>query len=150
METATYADLRHTTASERREMTPKEAEYFCNLFFTEKDGLSAPEKDGAPTGYRIMLQRIGWSGRDLGPDGDITPSLLLFTTILSDRPGTAVLWAYTLVKMCEDYDQVNLDAFAEVFPWGVPTNEGYRRIWEEQKDAAAPNSNGLDRPEVWR
>ena len=74
---------------------------------------------------------------------EATIPLIMFLSTLCDTPAKAVMWAYTLFKM---YDNkiIDIKHFAAEFMDGIPTDEGYREMWENQKNVDAPLGNLLD------
>ena len=99
----------------------------------------------------------------LGPIGQIFESRLrgtgvkvsfwtaLFVISLGKgSPGMAVMWAYAIKRLYEKTGEcVDIRAFAEAFPVGVPTEEFADLLWDEQKREGAPLGNGLDDRKNW-
>lgn len=71
------------------------------------------------------------------PDGDFDLDMAMFALgMMSDRPGFAVLWAYSLSRGREKVNgqAIDLDNWAvTLHPWGVPSTEGAGHIWDAQK-----------------
>lgn len=63
----------------------------------------------------------------------IDPRILILCAGLSDRPGIAVLWAYTLAHMLIGKDTLTLDDWTMAFPMGIPSMEETHKLWDYQK-----------------
>lgn len=50
-----------------------------------------------------------------------------------DRPGAAVMWAYTLVAMYVRDGRLNMSTLANTFPDGFPNIEEVGKLWDHQK-----------------
>lgn len=58
---------------------------------------------------------------------------LMIVIMANGNPGNLVMWAYTMHKMNKG-TLININDFAENFPLGVPSEEGFCEVWDSQKD----------------
>jgi hypothetical protein len=66
-------------------------------------------------------------------------------------PGNAIMWAYAMHRMAINFPEgslLNMSRWTQAFPMGVPSEDGYSRVWGAQK--GAKGHNRLDDPLVWR
>lgn len=93
----------------------------------------------------ILLQRL-----NLTQGVQVTVRCAVLIAILSNgSPGAVVLWAWTLREIWLKTKQpVDLRAWTDNFPMGVPTQSEVDRIWDAQK-GAGPNGNQLDNALIW-
>lgn len=78
--------------------------------------------------------------------------LKVWVRLLSDRPGTVVLWAYTLTRLHQKYatqlagNPLTLGHWCEEFPVGLPADCGYETAWKAQKHriVGEMSDNALD------
>ena len=94
---------------------------------------------------RIMLEKLKWCDPSMG----FSPFVVLAGSILSDRPGTAVLWAHAIYTRARDGDFTFAELLTHLSTVGAPAEEGLHKLWEAQKDRSKPLGNLLDDPEVW-
>lgn len=77
----------------------------------------------------------------------VSPALLFFIACLEemDRPGSAVLWAYTLMlRASEELEPCAIHNFAQSrFPMGVPTRKAMDAAWVAQKRIPAKGTWSL-------
>jgi len=111
--------------------------------FEETDAMAASSLQ-----YRIIRTRM------MNMADRITPALAVFVASICDRPGNAVMWAYTLCCMAAkkpDKEAVDIMDWTMEFPTGVPTDEAYRAVWESQKghNIGEKFDNWLDNSENW-
>jgi len=67
-------------------------------------------------------------------------------------PGDATLWGFTLNRIWQQDGPVDLEAIANAFPNGFPTEQGKEEIWDSQKcsewgEEPGHSDNMLDHPE---
>ena len=58
---------------------------------------------------------------------------VLIVVMANGNPGNLVMWAYTMHKMNKG-SLITINDFAEKFPFGVPSEEGFSEVWDSQKD----------------
>jgi len=121
---------------DRRVLDQKESEIFIQMSMLDLQGQDKEKTDGAhqdllarSLSYRIMVERL----TQAGSIEFISRPLMFFLLTVTDRPGTAVLWAYTLNWMATQVECVNLSQWAMQFPDGLPTEPGMQAAWEAQK-----------------
>ena len=139
-------------AKQVQAMTKDETMVFLQL------GLMEKHLDGAKEGhldrelreasflYQVLVKRL----EVFSPKSKFTIPLLSFISTICDRPGTIVMWAYTLHMMASTLPTprtVTLEDLAKVFPMGFPTEKEYDRIWDGQKGPKGQNL--LDLEETW-
>lgn len=140
-----------------RPMTSEEAGIFLGLSIREM-GKSEPlnayelhalaEKDNWPFGLKVLVNRLCVSNND---DLRYTPEVVLLCGAFSTNPGSAVMWAYTLVREALKRGKpINISVFTECLPWGIPTDDAKRRLWNEQKHYRGVADNWLDASEAYR
>lgn len=77
----------------------------------------------------------------------MSPLVKLWLVALSEgNPGRAVLWAWTCSHMQMAGDARDILVWTASFPYGIPTDEEYERIWDAQKLGGL---NQLDDPAMW-
>lgn len=164
-----FPDLTAVPKNKRRGMTKTETSYFviCEISQMTDGEKVAPVKAtelrdaimkaGFPAEFvdmhlaQIMLKRLAV----FTPDTLYDPNMIAFAIVLADRPGAAVLWAWTIYRRtlalghpytCED--------FANDFPYGPPTPEGAEPVWDAQKKTGKLQpfemDNWLDEADTWR
>lgn len=103
----------------------------------------------------ILAARLRWAGV---PDWQevVTPEVILVIANLraSDSPGSAVMWAYTLLLWrVEAAETVTMNVLALRMPMGFPTEEAGHEAWDKQKRfgdrPAGSTDNWLDCRETW-
>lgn len=74
--------------------------------------------------------------------------LLLFLAVISETPGTAIMYLTYLQYWCNKQrrTEVDLDTLCEVFPTGFLSEESLTRIWDGQKVGGEGSDNLLDYP----
>lgn len=100
------------------------------------------EEPQAPLGLKIMAKRLEVWGVSFDP------FLGMFVLCLCDRPGKIVLWCYTIGLMEKELGRPpTIEDFSmRFFPMGVPTEEEYSRIWDDQKETVKDAEDGLEAP----
>lgn len=147
-----------TVSKSIRPLSHIEAKYLIGLVMRENRGhtvtdLSLPDFPSIngtepPLALRILFGRL----KALSPNIKVAQDLLVFLALLSSSPGIAVMWAYTLHKMQKPGELLTLTEWSASFPYGVPTNEAYRAIWDAQKgrnNGDPKVDNYLDMQETW-
>lgn len=147
--------------SERRPMTKAETELFFTLVISEPMQ-PVPANDLVPSleqifvgeflddlGLQVLLQRLKLT------DQLYDPRTVAMASFLIDRPGFAVLWAYTLYERTRELERpYGFDDLVSDFPMGFPTSDGAAKIWDAQKgwaqDPKVPVDNLLDGGEAWK
>jgi hypothetical protein len=75
----------------------------------------------------------------------ISKGLALLTVVMSNgSPGNLVMWTYTFHRMNKG-EMISISDFTDVFPFGVPSEEGLSDIWDSQKH----NGNLIDDVANW-
>lgn len=84
-------------------------------------------------------------GKQLHPDATAKPPMRkrpnvaqvvrIFCSMLCDRPGTAVMWAYTLAVLAQEKkgEEVTMSDWCDAFPMGIPSAQACQDAWEYQK-----------------
>jgi hypothetical protein len=152
--------------AQRRPLTDEEGKGFVNLGFAERrdPGRLIPAAElrqylGATFGVGLsdsfIVQLIVSRLEQGPPEYTYSPYAVALTAILTDRPGVAVMWAYTLFDESRKGTPLTIERFAQdLFAWGVPTDKGYHDIWDAQKGfnqtPRQPFDNWLDKADVWK
>ena len=125
-----------------RPMNKEESELFIKLCITMD--ITIPE-DALPPICNIMKKRLEWAGfKECVSDG-----LLLWCSQLSEgNPGKAVMWAWQLAYLSHNIFKgpIDINKWVLKFPFGVPTEDVYEKIWDLQK---GPGDNLLDQKKYW-
>lgn len=135
--------------AQRAPMTRDDTRAYVQMSFADEGGEDTPiarALDGLPAQPPAQVRLI--IGR-MRAGGDVLVRLpaIILVSCFCRSPGDCVLWAYTLVVLTQQLGRaVRVPDLAEAFPWGFPTEEGARLIWDAQKDS---EGNRLDRPESW-
>jgi hypothetical protein len=147
-----FLDLK---ADELRRMDADEAKALINVSIIPEfnEPVSAQQvqailtKDGElklPFGLAVLIQRLTLT------QAKYAPAVVMMAGILSNSPGDAVMWAYTLFLLAQHNNAVTLDdLIMGPFAEGFPTDEAKARIWDAQKKPGAPLGNLLDAKETW-
>lgn len=121
----------------------------CQCMEMEQPDRLLSDVDGQdlPSAAKIIGGRLEWSGVEA------TLWCVLMVAYLCDRPGVAVMWAYTLSHMAEIKGdaRVNMGDVANAFPCGFPDGDTYRVCWEAQKgDRTNGGGNRMDDADLWK
>jgi hypothetical protein len=159
METSTeYIGLLDLPKEKPQEMTESETGLLVSAFLREQDGgIGYEELKKALENFlpgKILTKRME---HHLGGPASLAaaPEALLMATGTStnDRPGTAVMWAYTLIVLAARIGrQVSLQDLCEAFQHGFPTERAMNERWDAQKctsEEPLGADNLLDLPETW-
>lgn len=148
----TFLSLLDTTSAERRPMTEDETRSMLEAVLLDQaneDPVLDPELLQGTIAYPTLALRLRLAG--------IEVTLGACHVVMSwsgMRPGCLVLWAYTAVCIARKTGRnlVTIDDLASEFPFGIPTSDGSRRIWEAQKIDRddAGTDNGLDLETAWK
>lgn len=120
-------------------MTKDQTMAMMNLFFFEKN--PKPEAEATLTAslasvfpYQVIMKRF----ECLGIADKFSVSSLAFIICLCDTVGDAVMWAYTLnyIRVADNLSKVTINDVVARFPWGFPTKEERKVIWDAQKGFA--------------
>ena len=146
-------------------MNEEMSKLFLQLSFTEMSVQSGKAKPDVVTGmdehlkdspgYQILKTRLEAFKKNFSPTLDIGILPQVFCALMCDRPGTVVMWAYTLNEIFVKSGQpVTMAALANAFPWGFPTEDEMHKAWEAQKverpkDVPFAPDNGVDYFENW-
>lgn len=128
-----------------RPLTENETKSLLSLIMFDQVKEPLPPEIKEMFMYQVCHQRLEAFGV---PVHEIVPA---YITILSDRPGIAVLYAAAIKAIYEQNKrEVNLNDMINAFPWGVPTEEELHKIWDGQKCHDRQPDNWLDHGEAWR
>lgn len=138
-----------------RPMTDEESMVLIDLTFAELRKGEISDAVKKTVIYQIIEARLAQTGR---PAGQVANSFVrtLCTVLSESRPGTAVLWAYTLKQIRDETGApVTLESFTDpmYFGYGVPTEDFYHEVWLSQKGFTLGHDdvdNWLDTAEPWR
>lgn len=136
-----------------RPLTPAEANMFVR-FNVSNVGVNAPFPAEMEEGleqvflYQVLKKRIDHIEVATENKPDIAPIVILWCSYLSDRPGIAVMWAYTLYLIWLKYQKrITLLEWVFEFPNGVPLELEYGYLWDSQK--ADMKDNFVDHMSQW-
>jgi len=134
-------------------MTEDETGMFLQCIMMEQSGFKRGQDEEiekgleSSLGYKIFDKRIQAAGLD------VTLPLVMFLVSLCENPAHVVMWAYTLnvIKATKGIEgrPVATEDFANAFPMGIPTEDGYKTSWNEQKQTGEPVGNSVDNFENW-
>jgi hypothetical protein len=139
--------------SERRPMTEDETKNFMSAIIADmqdsKPGDFSKLEGTLP--HATIVHRLKSAGIDLSLGG-----LLGMVAWTSDRPGDMVMWAYTASQIAKTSGTklITCNDLVDAFPFGIPTEEARKKIWDAQKIPAEKRENGmsdnyLDMLEFW-
>ena len=135
---------------ELKPMTEEQSKAFFTLFILEKQDnndaalkllkeVSQQSRQGEVTVKRLQLYGIY---------NNVSPALMVFIALIMRNFGELTLWTYTLHKALQsEHKTLNMDVFAELFPWGLPSDEQASKLWDEQKKLG--DGNYLDSLEAY-
>lgn len=146
----------------RRPMTQEESEIFLRAMMAEESDLggaidlsnpmrSFPGLGELPFAMAVFCKRL----EVYSPGTEVTPAAVMFMLCLCKNPAMAVMWAYTVHRVFQSRGRFTMGVFADQFPFGIPTEEGYREAWRAQKrvdetPGGMPRSdNLLDSSDGW-
>lgn len=100
-----------------------------------------------PFALDLMVRRMA----AFAPGIMVREGPILFLGAIARSPGEAVMWCFYLVRRARDLGRaVRVMDFAEDFPWGIPTEDGMRELWDMQKGAPGSGiDNRIDQPGEW-
>jgi len=133
-----------------RPMTLDESKVLISLtMMTEEDAAPIEAELAEDIGYQILNKRLEYYGVK------VEVRAKLWVSSLCDRPGTVVMWAYTLMLLSRVHTPVSLTDLTSpnTFGFGIPTEESYHARWDSQKRLHAPrgfNDNWLDADDFWK
>lgn len=142
-------------------MSEDDAKGFMNLMLIEMDKvngartLAKMDADlGDSLGYQILKKRLDVFKAKFNPGLDVGIAAQVFCAMVSENPAVAVMWAWTLNELwCRTGRQVTLDELTQHFPWGFPTKEAKRGVWEaqkvERKSGMLESDNAVDDFGTW-
>lgn len=126
-------------------MTDDESKLLLNLLMLERadavQGAAQPLRgdalieagEGLAPGFNaanIIARRWGV----MRPDMDFSPVVALLCGAVSDSPGVAVMWAWSVVDWQNRTGEVmTVGKWCDAAPWGVPTESYLDRAWDAQK-----------------
>jgi hypothetical protein len=95
-------------------------------------------------GYRVIVGRYGSQQKPVCVDATV---VALCSILAEGIPGRWVMWAYTLYKMTEALEEMELltiDHWTANFPHGIPPEHAYHERWQQQKgfNADLDNTDG--------
>jgi hypothetical protein len=150
-------------SEQRRPLTSDESRFFVAL------NLGLPDETLVPTSEleaamvtefgeqatqhfftQVMLKRL----INTPADRLYSPRMVMLAVSFTDRVGNAVQWAYAISEQSRLGTPMTVDRFSrDLFPWGVPTDQGYHDIWDAQKydgpRQRMGSDNWLDYPAAW-
>ncbi|PZU95550.1 MAG: hypothetical protein DI527_00650 [Chelatococcus sp.] len=141
-------------APKRRPMTRDESEAFVRVALWDKQVESVPIEqlaatfgETAPFAVAVMLGRLSI----FAPGMQVREPTLLFLVTICDTPGNVTMWAFYLVRRTRQLGRaVSVVDLAKDFPFGFPTSEAMRELWDEQKgEPGSRVDNRLDDPSEW-
>lgn len=100
-----------------------------------------PEKD-KPFLYKVIEKRLEQCFSFKITD----PRLILLITIISETPGTAIMYLWYLQYWCKlaNVEELSLDQFCmHVFPMGFPSKDDLSILWDAQKVSSKNGSYNL-------
>ena len=115
--------------AKRFPMNEETTKYLIQLIMC-KDKFEIPEKE-KPFLVKLIDGRIKASFNYEIND----MRLQLFLAIISQKPGTAVMYLTYLQYWCKKRNckEIDLEKFCEIFPIGFPSETDLQKIWDEQK-----------------
>jgi hypothetical protein len=144
--------LANTPPSMIEPMTEQDSVAFFGLFQMEEKIGSAKEirdhfkEDASIFQLDVMLRRL----EAAPPELQFCAQTVLMATQLAPNVGSIVMWAYTLVRETQLNGVVTMSVLADLFPDGFPTEEGYSRMWAQQKNYKGAGDNWLDTKDAWK
>ena len=130
-------------ATKVRSMTPAETKLLIQCTHIENTDRRDPlTVDGSKIGFifQVIQKRAQFHGVKM------TAGLMLWIASLSNSPGSAILWLYSVHCMDKKDGTASLADWATAFPH-IPTEEAMSEVWDAQKDGGA---NRVDDPAVWK
>ena len=129
----------------RTEMTEVESQIFMQCVLRELQGEDvSPDLKNHPcfTGFENLLKE-----RNI----NCGQWPIMFITFLVQHPAKLMMFAYALYLISKKLDgEIQMQQIVDAFPYGYPSEEEYKMVWESQKDPSCPNSNYLDTEGAWQ
>ena len=123
-----------------RPLTDEESKVFIRISMMEmqgEDALKAMDKtlrDNKVFPYMVMVKRLEAFKEHFSPTLDIDIGAQVFCSMIANSPGKIVMWAHTLNELfVRQGRKVTLSDWTMSFPFGVPNDDEYDRMWELQK-----------------
>lgn len=135
----------------RRKMTKEETKCLMGAFSCEM----APDPKIDEMVAEDPMCRIVAFRVEKWANVEVSNSVLIWVcSLCGGRPGTGVMWSYTLAAIAEKRNKrtVSFEDWVEEFPFGVPTERAYRECWDSQKQQPGENAtdNQLDTASNWQ
>jgi hypothetical protein len=128
-------------ASKLKPLTDVPAPQICTQPMHGLDPISVGEE---PFLLRVLRKRLEWAG------GEYSTNAILLASSMCRNLGQTVIWAYSLYRLWREHGPVTLEMVQrDPIAGRKPTEKGYSRLWEAQKQAGAPLGNLLDDPRTW-
>jgi hypothetical protein len=158
-------NLTAVTSEQRRVMTQAESKLLIVLTIQAPEELCAPVAAADLEKALLSLFKPEAVHQDLSmqviigrlklTDKLYDPRVVAMASFISDRPGFAVLWAYTLYERTRELGRpYTFDDFVDDFPFGFPNSDGAAKIWDAQKgwsqEPPVSVDNMLDRESPWK
>jgi hypothetical protein len=137
--------IRSLIGSASRPMTKDESQIFIGAMMnpTLEATFDADFADELQFSGKVLHRRL-----ETCSTVKITKGLALLIVVMANgNPGNLVMWAYTLHKMNKG-EVLNINDFANTFPFGVPSEEGFSAVWDSQKDSVN-GGNLIDDVKNW-
>lgn len=102
--------------------------------------------------YQILKKRLEVFKENFSPNLDVGILPMAFCATISDRPGSVVMWAYTLNEIfVKTGKPVTMEALTQEFPWGFPNKDEMEKCWDAQKIKRIPGGtdNSVDDFKTW-
>ncbi len=125
-------------SAEKHEMDKETTADLLRLMLVKKGNLEIPEKE-KPFLIKVIESRVRacftYKMEDI--------RLVLFLAMLTETPGSAVMYLTYLQYWCKKNNchEIDLDKFCQIFPIGFPSKEDLHKIWDGQKIERAKGSS---------
>lgn len=99
--------------------------------------------EGKPFIYQMLEKRIQHCFTFKVED----PRLILFLAMITETPGTAVMYLAFIQYWCKQtgVQMLDLETFCErIFPMGFPSEDDLHKLWDEQKVKREKGNGGSD------
>lgn len=145
--------LEHVTPGYTMPLTESESEFMAKLIGTENEQLpllmtasgiediSVAADAPPPPLVEMFLTRL----KMFAPDELFSLDTVAWCSSLCKRPAEVTLWAYTLIKEGRRQGTpIRISDWARMCPYGKPTEDRLKQVWNSQKAPGFPRGNRLD------
>jgi hypothetical protein len=127
----------------KRQMSRKDAEFFIQLMrMNQRSPTDFPPEAYEDLGFQVIKKRAEYIGLEM------SDHVIAFIAGITKSPGAAIMFVYAIryKQLATETGHVNMDKFAEFFPFGYPDENDQEELWSFQKTKDGKNMLDLINP----